>query len=140
MKKKYLLTFLILLSIASSCTPARIVKENYSNDIKTTKVKITRENKILYIGLQAIFGYDNKDRVVLWKNDSVEIDVPVGMQEFYVRSNQADRPFKFKYLVRQNEPLCLIIKPESSPIIKGFIPIVWYFYNSFKLEKSAYCN
>lgn len=124
----------------SNCTPARIVKENYPANIKTSKIKLTREDTILGAGLPAIFGYDEKDRASLWKGASEDLDVPVGKHEFFIRSNQADRPFKFSSEIKENESLCLTIHPNSEPVIKFVVPLVFYFSHAFKIEKSDSCK
>lgn len=124
----------------SNCTPARIIKETYPANIKTSKIKVTREDTILFIAIPAIFGYDEKDRVSLWKGGSEDLSVPVGKHEFFVRSNQADRPFKFSFETKENESLCLTIHPEPKPIVKFVIPIVYYFSHAFRIEKSDSCR
>ncbi|MFM7620115.1 MAG: hypothetical protein ACKO47_00730 [Alphaproteobacteria bacterium] len=124
----------------SNCTPARIVKETYSEKIKTSKVKVTREKAVLFVAVPAIFGYDEKDRVSLWDGDSEDLNVPVGKHEFFVRSNQADRPFKFTFETKENESLCLTIHPESKPIVKFVIPLIYYFSHAFRIEKLESCS
>ncbi len=124
----------------SNCTPARIVQDNYPKNTKTSKIKVTREDTFLFTAVPAIFGYDEKDKVSLWKGDVAELDVPVGKQEFFVRSNQADRSFKSIIEVKENKLLCLTIHPEPEPVIKFVIPFVYYFSHAFEIEKSEFCK
>ena len=138
-----ILTSIALLAISitlSNCTPARIVADNHGPDTKTAKVKISREDTLLFVGVPAIFGYDEQDKVSLWKGGNAQMNVPVGKHEFFVRSNQADKPFKSSIEVKESESLCLIIHPEIKPVAKIIIPFVYYFFNAFSLEKAKSCE
>ena len=129
-------TLFFLPSLLLNCTPARISSTNFNKDIKTSKVKIYREDKFLFLGVPAIFGYDNEDKVKLWKGDKSEIKVPIGNHEFFVRSNQADRPSKLNVEIKEGETTCFIINPEPKPIAKMIIIPLYWFTHAFKIEKS----
>lgn len=140
MKIIHIATIIFICTLLSNCTPARIVKDSYPKNTKTSKVKVTREDTILFVAVPAIFGYDEKDKVRLWKGNVSELDVPIGEHEFFVRSNQADRPFKSSIEIKENEPLCLTIHPEPEPIVKLVVPFVYYFSHAFKIERSEFCK
>ena len=140
MKLINIISILLICTILSNCTPARITKDHYPTDVKTSKVKISRDSTILFAAVPAIFGYDEKDKVSLWKGGESELKVAVGQHEFFVRSNQADRPFTYSVEVKENEPLCLAIHPEPKPVIKFIIPLVFYFSHAFKIEASSDCR
>lgn len=92
------------------------------------------------MAVPAILGFEEKDRVSLWKGESSEINVPVGSQQFFVRSNQGDSPFKYSLEVKENEILCLKIYPETKPAIKFLLPLFFYFSNAFGIEKVNSCK
>jgi hypothetical protein len=140
MKIIKIITVIFLCLVISSCTPARITKDDYPRDAKMSKVIVNRADSLVFVGIPAIFGYNEQDKVILWKNDVKELDVPVGKQEFFVRSNQADDPFKSIIYVEENQPLCITVHPEPKPIIKFIIPLVYYFSHAFKIEKSEFCK
>jgi hypothetical protein len=140
MKIINIITIFFTSTFLSNCTPAWIVKDSYPIDTKTSKVKITREDSYDFMAIPAIFGYDKKDKLRLWKGDVLELDVPVGKQELFVRSNQADRPFKFNIEIKENELLCLTIHPELKPYIKFILFPFFFFSHAFKMEKSEFCK
>ena len=128
---------LLLLSIAllSNCSPARIISDNFDKDIKTSKVEVYREDKILFLAVPAIFGYDNKDKVKLWRKDKFQINVPIGNHKFFVRSNQADRPLNLNIEIKEGETLCFIINPEPKPMVKFIIFPVYWISHAFNIKK-----
>ena len=140
MKIINIITIFFVCTLLSNCTPARIVKDNYPKNTKTSKVKVTREDTLTFAPVPAIFGYDKKDKLRLWKGDVLELDVPVGKQEFFVRSNQADRPFKSSIEIKENELLCFTIHPDLKPFIKFILFPFSYFSHTFKMEKSEFCK
>ena len=133
--KKLILISLIGSLFLSSCTPARIVSDNFSKDTKTSKVVVHRESKVLFIGVPAIFGYDEKDKAKLWSGSRSEIEVPIGTHEFFVRSNQADRPLKLNAEIKEGKSTCFVINPEPKPVIKFFLFPLFWFSNTFKIEE-----
>lgn len=133
--KKLILISLIGSLFLSSCTPARIVSDNFSEDTKTSKVVVYRENRLLFIGVPAIFGYDEKDKAKLWIKDRSEIRVPIGKHEFFVRSNQADRPLKLNVEIKDGKSTCFVINPEPEPVIKFFLFPLFWFSHAFKIEE-----
>ena len=135
-KALFTATIISLLLPLLNCTPTRITSSNFGKDTKTSNVKVYRENKFLFLGVPAIFGYNNKDKVKLWKGDRSEIKVPIGNHEFFVRSNQADRPSKLNVEIKEGETTCFIINPEPKPIAKMIIIPLYWFTHAFKIEKS----
>jgi len=127
-----LISFLFLLS---NCTPARMVSDDFSKYTKTSKVAIHRESKVLFVGVPAIFGYDEKDKVQLWSGNKSEIEVPVGKHEFFVRSNQADRPSKLNAEIKEGKSTCFVINPESKPVLKFILFPLYWFSHAFKIEE-----
>lgn len=112
-----------------------MVKDNFDKNVKTSKVKISRESKIIFIAVPTIFGYDNQDKVSLRNGDNLEIDVPLGTHEFFVRSNQADRPAKLSAKVEEGKSLCFVINPEPKPVIKFIIFPIFWFTHTFRIEQ-----
>ena len=135
-----IINILAICVILSNCAPARIIKDDNAVGVKTSKVKITREDSWLFLLVPAIFGYDEKDKISLRNGKDSELNVPVGKREFFVRSDQADKPFKSNIEVRESETLCLTIKPEPKPVIKFIIPFFYYFSHAFKIEESTVCE
>jgi hypothetical protein len=126
---------IIIALFLSNCTPAGMVFEDSAENVKTSKLIVSRGNKFLFIGVPAIFGYDEKDKVQLWSGDRSEISVPVGRRGFFVRSNQADRPFKLNVEIKEGKPTCLVINPESKPALKLVLFPLYWFSHAFKLEQ-----
>ena len=140
---KILITLIIFSSaILSNCTPARITGISYDkNSTVTEKVQIHREKKLTYMGVQTIFGYNNQDKVKLKNGQKFEILVPVGEQEFFIRTNQADRPNKKTFILKKGEPLCLKTYPAQGNFFKAmmFGPLLFWFTNAFELKKAENC-
>jgi len=125
----------------SSCTPARIVADNFNDQIKTSKVKIKREKKIIYWGLTAIIGYDSQDKIKISNGDVAEINVPVGNHEFFVRSSQADKPAKLNISIEENKITCLKVNSNPSSFVKTIIwppisSILFWFDNAFEIAQN----
>jgi hypothetical protein len=127
-----LIIFFLLLS---NCTPARIASDDFSKNTKTSKAIITRESGVIFFAVPAIFGYDEKDKVKLWNGDKSAIDVPVGKHEFFVRSDQADRPSRLSVEVKEGKTLCFVINPDSEPVLKFVIIPLYWFSHAFKIEE-----
>jgi len=138
---KYLLTLFISIFLLSSCTPARIVKDQHdTKKVETQKVYINRDDTIVAMFVPAIFGYDDQDKVSLAKGESTVISVPLGEHEFFVRSNQADRPNRIKVNVKKGCNLTFNTAPDSLFGLKSLI-VVWYWMSSaFDLEYTQECD
>lgn len=135
MKKLISISVLSFSFFLSNCTPARMVSDDFGKNTKTSKITIHRESKILFVGVPAIFGYDEKDKVQLWSGDKSEIEVPVGKHEFFIRSNQADRPSKLNAEIKEGKSTCFVINPESEPILKFILVPLYWFSHAFKIEE-----
>ncbi len=138
MKKLYILLFIIA-STFTSCTPAKIVKNDYNPKIRYEKVYVTRSQQFMAKGITMIVGFDGKDKIVLENGESKEILVPVGEREFFVRSNQADVRYKINLEVKQFETLCLAGKANTS-LTRVILPFMSFFTNIFTIEKTQYCS
>lgn len=128
------------LLVLSNCTPARIIGNDYNpKTTKTEKVRIIREEMFMASLAPIIFGYDEKDKVKLNNGDEAVIEVPTGKREFFVRSNQADRPKKIAVHLKQGKPICFTSKPNDLIILKSFL-LPWYYLSSaFDLNKQKEC-
>lgn len=133
---------LIILSLLflSNCTPARIVKDDYNPKIiETEKVRVVRRDTVIASLVPAIFGYDGKDKVELANGREVVMHIPTGEHEFFIRSNQADRPKKVLVNLEKGQNLCFYTKPNDYVVLKGLI-LPWYYLSSaFDLIKSEEC-
>lgn len=127
----------LLVLVLSSCTPAKIIYQNHGKNVKTAKVTIVRPDSIKFIFVSSIFGFDGMDIVKLRNNEREIIEVPIGNHEFFIRSNQADRPFKYSHNVKDGEKICFLVKPRLSVAFSLF-----YFSHAFTIEEDhgQVCN
>ena len=142
-KKKKIITIIRLIclcALLANCTPARIVHDTANVKDITSRVTLIRENKILFLGVTAIFGYNNDDKIILENGQITNLQVPIGEHNFFVRSDQADQPFNLNIEVKEKESLCLIIKPNPKPLIKFIIPLFFYSSHTFTLDVQKTCN
>lgn len=139
-KKIQIIIISLSLLILTNCTPARIVGNDYNpKTTKTEKVRIVRKQSVVLSLVPAIFGYDEKDKVKLKNGDEAVIEVPTGKREFFVRSNQADRPKKVIVDLKKGEPVCFNSKPGSLTVLKSFLLPWYYFSSAFELDKQKEC-
>ncbi|MBT4921786.1 MAG: hypothetical protein HON23_02090 [Rickettsiales bacterium] len=135
MIQKLLLTVFIILTL-SNCTPARLATPIESS-LVTEKITIKRQNKMIYLLLPEIFGYDNRDMITLSNGQEKIINVPIGQHEFFVRSNQADRPYKLVMDIEKGKTTCLITYPETKNLVgKILLPPLFWTSNAFVLEQA----
>jgi hypothetical protein len=140
MKKHALI--ILLLFILSNCTPARIAKVDIIDPkIEVEKVYVSRKKTIMHWGVQTVFGYDDSDKIKLNNGKTAQIYVPVGNREFFIRTNQADKPNKIYVELKENQPVCFKVYPSVSAIMKSafIFPLLFWFTSAFEIEREESC-
>jgi hypothetical protein len=118
-----------------SCTPANLAYNTPQEDQHIGFVHIARRSTLLFIAIPVIFGYDGKDRAIITNGRFQTLKVPTGKHEFFVRSDQADRPYKVSYEVNEGEKICFETYPNGSYAKKIFLFFTFYFSSAFTLKK-----
>ncbi len=125
----------IALTAIQGCTPAQVVPISDDFTIDNSKVLIYRESAFNAAGVPMIFGEDEKDYKVLWNDDYTEIQLDKKNHLFFVRSNQADVPFKLPVDLKDGKTKCFKGSANPNNWAKAFFPPAYYMGNTFLLEE-----
>lgn len=126
---------LIALAVIQGCSPAQITPIPNSADVADAQVLIYRESAFNAAGVPMIIGEDKSDYKQLWNEDYVELIFDEGSHVLYVRSNQADVPFRLPVELKQEGKKCLKGYANPSNWMKVFFPPAYFMGNTFLLEE-----
>lgn len=87
--------------------PAQLVDIPDDPTIDNGKVLVYRESAYNAAGIPMVFGQGEADHKELWNSDFVELEYDEGDKVFFVRSNQADLPYKLPVHVTNDKKICL---------------------------------
>jgi hypothetical protein len=85
-------------------------------------------------GVSLIFGADGTDYFMLKSDEYAELRLPPRTYQFFVRSNQADKPFVFEVVLNPGDHKCLRAYANWKNYLKVLGP---YFGNTFKIAEVA---
>lgn len=107
MKIIKLLSAIATVQFIQACTPAQLVNIPDDPAIDNGKVLVYRESAFNAAGVPMIFGQGEADHKELWNSDYVELEYDEGHKVFFVRSSQADVPYKLPVHGTNDNKICL---------------------------------
>jgi hypothetical protein len=131
-----LLLVSVLSSLAVGCTPARIVTPTSTGEGKeVSSILVYRTIDLNAGGISLIFGADETDYFTLKSDEYAELQLQPGTYQFFVRSNQADKPFVLEEVLNPGDHKCLRAYANPHNYWKALTLVGYYFGNTFKIEE-----
>lgn len=97
---------------------------------------VYRESSFNAAAGSMIIGTNDADIVELYGDRFATILLPAGEHTFFARANGGDQPFKYKVSLAANQRTCIKGSPNPANLAKAFLPISYYFGNTFLLEQT----
>jgi hypothetical protein len=128
-----------LVVMAIGCTPARIATLEPPPEAERSEVLVYRGSAFNAGGMTAIFGVDRNDYLKLGTDTYAELRLVPKTYEFFVRTNEADRPFRLTIELKQNDRRCLEAYPNPKNLMKVPLFFVGYWLGNTFLLKEVDC-
>ncbi|MCX2802495.1 hypothetical protein OQJ68_11930 [Microbulbifer thermotolerans] len=135
MQKIKIISLLLFITIAVGCAPARIVSIPAPAENEKSTLLVYRESAFNAGGVGLIFGADSRDYVKLGNSDYSEIELKNGHYKFFVRSDQADKPYILAEELKAGDKKCLKAYANPANLGKALVPLAYYMSHTFLLEK-----
>ena len=126
--------------IAVGCTPARIVSLESPPEADRAELLVYRAFDYNAAGMAAIFGADRKDFLKLGTETYAELRLTPKTYEFFVRDDQADRPYRITIELKQNSRTCLELYPNPNRMLKAPLIFLGNWMNSDFLLMEVDCT
>ena len=137
MKTQLLLTSATTLTLLAGCAPAHLTTLKKPQSTEQAEVLVYRESAFNAAAGSMIVGTDESDIVELYGDRFATILLPAGEHTFFARANGGDKPFKYKVSVAANQRTCIKGSPNPANYAKAFLPLSYYFGNTFLLEQTT---
>ena len=131
-----LLLVSVLSSLAAGCTPAQLATPRSPREgEKASSILVYRTIDLNAGGVSLIFGADETDFFTLKSDEYAELRLPAKTYQFFVRSNQADKPYVFEEVLNPGDHKCLRAYANPHNYWKALTLVGYYFGNTFKIKE-----
>ena len=135
------LVVVVSATMIAGCTPMQIKPLPLVKEGDKSTIVIYRENSLNAGAIKMIFGSDKNDYFFLYNKDYASLQVPSGEHEIFVRSDQADNPYKLKALLANNEVKCFKAYANPANYAKALLGGIAYMTgNTFLMNEIACFN
>lgn len=125
--------------VAVGCTPVHIAPRESAPDANKAELVVFRASAFNAGGYTAIFGADREDYVRLGNDTYVELHLVPRTYEFFVRTNDADRPHRLAIELKQNDRKCLEAYPNPSRLVRAPLLFLGNWLGSNFLLREVEC-
>ena len=130
-----LFLFSLLSSLAIGCTPAQIATPRLPRDgEEASSILVYRATDFNAAAISLIFGADGTDFFTLKSDEYAELRLPAKTYEFFVRSNQADKPYVIEEVLSPGDHKCFRAYANPHNYWKALTLVGYYFGNTFRIE------
>lgn len=136
MRFQGLAALLMVAVVTAGCTPMQVKPLPTATADARAKVVVYREGGFNAGGISMIFGIDGLDQLSLPNGGHSQLYLRPGEHEVFVRSDQADRPFRLKTSIAHNEIKCFRAYANPANYGKAFLGnIAYWLGNAFKVRE-----
>jgi hypothetical protein len=127
---------IVVLATVAGCTPMQVkpLPQVQAGQEKAS-VLVYRETAFNAAGIEMIFGINDADLYPLHNANYATLTLPAGQHELFVRSNQADRPYRLTMTLAGGDAKCIRAYANPANVGKAFMPIAYYLGNSFLMNE-----
>lgn len=119
----------------SACTPAKLVRPQAVEEGRRAEVMVFRDSQLNAGGVTMVLGVNDKEYAQMGTREYVRWFVQAGPQTIFVRSTQADKPFKLPVDLAAGSFTCLKASADPANFAKMLVPFVMHMTSTFMLEK-----
>lgn len=104
--------------LAVGCTPVHISSHEPAAEANKSELIVFRASAFNAGAYVVIFGADHKDFLELGNDTYAELRLFPKTYEFFVRTNDADRPYRLTIELKQNDRRCLETYPNPNRLLR----------------------
>lgn len=125
----------------AGCTPMQIKPLPLVKEGDKSTIVVYRESSFNAVAIKMVFGADKNDYFSLFNKNYASLQVPSGEHEIFVRSDQADNPYKLKAILNNNEVKCFKAYANPTNYGKALLGGIAYMTgNTFLMNETACFN
>ena len=125
-----------LSSLAVGCTPAHISAPSSPREGENVaSILVYRTIDLNAGGISLIFGADGTDFFTLKSDEYAALRLPARTFQFFVRSNQADKPYVLERVLNPGDHKCFRAYAKPHNYWKALTLVGYYFGNTFRIEE-----